>query len=52
MGMGRKKDRERQKDLCVAFNEIVTTPGHVFYEQLNTARCARMYISCRGGSPA
>jgi transposase len=35
MGMGRKKDREKQEDLWVTFSEIVTTPGHVFYERLN-----------------
>ena len=35
MGMGRKKDREKQQDLWVATSEIVTTPGHVFYERLN-----------------
>src|ERR1039458_7198301 len=36
MGMGRKKDREQQQDLWVASSEIVTTPGHLFYERLNT----------------
>jgi transposase len=36
MGRGRKKDREEQQDLWVAASEIVTTPGHVFYERLNT----------------
>ena len=36
MGMGRKTDREKQQDLWVAASEIVTTPGHVFYERLNT----------------
>jgi transposase len=35
MGMGRKKDREKQEALWVAFSEIVTTPGNVFYERLN-----------------
>ena len=35
MGMGRKKDREKQQDLWVAASEMVTTPGHVFYERLN-----------------
>jgi transposase len=35
MGMGRKTDREKQQDLWVASSEIVTTPGHVFYEGLN-----------------
>jgi transposase len=36
MGMGRKKDREKQQDLWVAASEIVTTPAHAFYERLNT----------------
>jgi len=36
MGMGRKKGREKQQDLWVASSEIVTTPGHAFYERLNT----------------
>jgi transposase len=35
MGMGRKKDREKQQDLWMAASEIVTTAGHVFYERLN-----------------
>ena len=35
MGMGRKKDREKQQDLWVASSEIVRAPGHVFYERLN-----------------
>jgi transposase len=35
MGMGRKKDREKQQGLWVASSEIVSTPGHVFYERLN-----------------
>jgi len=35
MGMGRKKDRE-QHYLWVESSEIVTTPGHLFYERLNT----------------
>jgi transposase len=52
MGMGRKKDREKQQDLWVAASEIVTTPGHVFYERLNTVLNAekfdqRMEAICR-----
>jgi transposase len=35
MGMGRKKDREKQQDLWVPASEMVTTPAHVFYERLN-----------------
>jgi transposase len=52
MGMGRKKDREKQEDLWVAFSEIVTTPGHVFYERLNAVLNAekfdqRIEVICR-----
>jgi transposase len=52
MGMGRKKDREKQQDLWVATSEIVATPGHVFYERLNVVLNAekfdqRMEAMCR-----
>jgi transposase len=52
MGMGRKQDREKQEDLWVAFSEIVTTPGHVFYERLNAVLNGekfdqRMEVICR-----
>jgi transposase len=43
MGMGRKKDRERQQGLWVAAGEIVTTPGHVFYERLNVVLNAEKF---------
>ena len=43
MGMGRKKDREKQQELWVAASEIVTTPGHVFYERLNTVLNAEKF---------
>ena len=43
MGMGRKKDREKQEELWVAFSEIVTTPGHVFYERLNAVLNAEKF---------
>jgi transposase len=43
MGMGRKKDREKQQDLWVATSGIVTTPGHVFYERLNTVLSAEKF---------
>jgi len=60
MGMGRRKDREKQQDLWVASGEIVATPGHVFYERLNTvlnaekfdqrveAMCGKYYKSSSG----
>jgi transposase len=41
--MGRKKDREKQQGLWVAASEIVTTPGHVFYERLNTVLNAEKF---------
>ena len=52
MGMGRKKDREKQQDLWVASREIVRAPGHVFYERLNVVLEAekfdqRMEAVCR-----
>jgi transposase len=43
MGMGRKKDREKQEELWVAFSQIVTTPGHVFYERLNAVLNAEKF---------
>ena len=43
MGMGRKKDREKQQGLWVAASEIVTSPGHVFYERLNTVLNAEKF---------
>ena len=50
--MGRKKDREKQQGLWVAASEIVTTPGDVYYERLNTVLAAekfdqRMEAICR-----
>lgn len=63
MGMGRKKDREKQQDLWVASSEIAATPGHVFYERLNTVLDAekfdqriesicRKYYKSRSGRPS
>jgi transposase len=43
MGMGRKKDREKQQGLWLAASEIVTTPGHVYYERLNTVLKAEKF---------
>jgi transposase len=43
MGMGRKKDREKQQGLWVAASEMVTTPGHVFYERLNVVLNAEKF---------
>jgi transposase len=43
MGMGRKKDREKQQDLWVASSEMITTPGHLFYERLNTVLNAEKF---------
>jgi transposase len=63
MGMGRKKDREKQQDLWVAASEIVTTPAHTFYERLNAILNAekfdqrveaicRKYYKSRSGRPS
>lgn len=35
MAMGTRKKRERQESLWVAKDEIVTTPGNAFYDELN-----------------
>ena len=35
MAMGTRKKRERQESLWVAKEEIVTTPGNAFYDELN-----------------
>src|ERR1700682_572265 len=43
MGMGRKKDREKQQGLWVASSEIATTPGHAYYERLNTVLKAEKF---------
>jgi transposase len=43
MGMGRRKDREKQQEFWVATSEIATTPGHVFYERLNTVLNAEKF---------
>ena len=50
--MGRKKDREKQQGLWVAASEMVTTPGHAFYERLNQVLEAekfdqRVEVLCR-----
>src|SRR5450755_2697418 len=63
MGMGRKKDREKQQELWVAASEIVTTPAHAFYERLNVVLNAenfdqrveaicRKYYKSRSGRPS
>jgi transposase len=63
MGMGRKKDREKQQELWIAADEIATTPGHVFYERLNTVleaekfdqrveRLCRKYYRSSAGRPS
>lgn len=43
MGMGRKKDREKQQDLWVAASEMVTTQGHLFYERVNVVLNAEKF---------
>ncbi|MEP7354897.1 MAG: transposase [Acidobacteriota bacterium] len=41
--MGRKQDREKQQGLWVALEEIAITPGHVYYERLNTVLAAEQF---------
>jgi len=36
MAMGTRKQRERQEELWIASSDMVRTPGHAFYERLNT----------------
>ena len=35
MAMGTKRKRARQQDLWIAANDVVETPGNVFYDRLN-----------------
>jgi transposase len=35
MGMGTRKDQEKQEDIWIATSELARTPGHPFYQQLN-----------------
>ena len=43
MGMGRKKDREKQQDLQVAASQFATTPGQKFCERLNAVLNAEKF---------
>ena len=35
MGMGTRKDQEKQEDIWIATSELARTPGHRLYERLN-----------------
>src|SRR5487761_103533 len=35
MGMGTRKDQEKQEDIWIATSELARTPGHPFYQRLN-----------------
>jgi hypothetical protein len=35
MAMGTRQKRERQEELWVITNEVVSSPAHVFYDRLN-----------------
>ncbi len=60
MGMGTRKDRQRQEQLWVTHTELVSGPGHPFYKRLNRlldaeefdefceAECARFYADNNG----
>jgi transposase len=60
MAMGRRKSRERQEDLWVAYGDMAVSPGHPFYVRLNEVldnegfdafveeQCARYYADKLG----
>src|ERR1019366_6219007 len=60
MAMGTRKQREKQEDLWIAQTELVSAPGHPFYQQLNELleaerfdefvekRCAKFYAAKYG----
>jgi hypothetical protein len=39
MGMGTRKQREKQEDIWIAHAELPSAPGHPFYERLNELLC-------------
>ncbi len=43
MGMGRKKNREKQQDLWLTTSEMVTTPGHAYCARVNTVLSAEKF---------
>jgi transposase len=60
MGMGTRKDRQRQEELWITHTELVSGPGHPFYKRLNQlldaekfdefceAECAQFYADNNG----
>src|ERR1017187_7872019 len=60
MAMGTRKQREKQEDLWIAHTELVSAPGHPFYQKLNELleaerfdefvekRCAKFYAAKYG----
>lgn len=42
-GHGTEKGPRKAKELWMAASEIVTTPGHAFYERLNTILTAKKF---------
>ena len=60
MGMGTRKDRQRQEQLWITHTELVSGPGHPFYKRLNQlldaekfdefceAECAQFYAEKNG----
>jgi transposase len=63
MAMGTRKQREKQEGLWIAHTELVSAPGHPFYQKLNElleaegfdeyveSRCAKFYAA-RYGRPS
>ena len=63
MAMGTRQGRERQEDLWIASQDVVLTPAHAFYDQLNkilddhhfdrcVERLCRRYYKGRLGRPS
>lgn len=63
MGMGTRRNRERQEDLWIATSKIVETPGHAFYDRLEKVlrergfdrtveQLCRRYYRGPGGRPS
>ena len=60
MGMGTRKQREKQEDLWIAHTELASAPGHPFYQRLNElleaekfdefveGQCAKFYAAKYG----
>src|ERR1700687_703750 len=64
MGMGTRKQRQRQEQLWITHTELATAPGHPFYKRLNQlldgekfdefceGECAQFYADNNNGRPS